>query len=220
MKYVKGLIMIAALIAIALAIPGYALYRTPGEVKSTSVIEVSPAEVVIVHGPLNMGDMEGTNLGITHNEIQAKVAQGAKQVTIVIDSPGGAYTPAAEMLLGYMDYLNNHGVTLRCVVAGEAISLAAIVLSHCGERYATSASIIMVHAARLSGHMALNQFEAAVLEQMLRNMDDRVWAPFRDLIDDADYWDKNFYSERLIPAVELANLYPNVVTILDSIKVI
>lgn len=73
-----------------------------------------------------------------------------EDITILIDSPGGS-VGAGFAIIDAMRMLGNRIV---CVCTGLAASMAALIFSEGSERLMFPHSVVMIHQARLSGHIS------------------------------------------------------------------
>jgi ATP-dependent protease ClpP protease subunit len=223
MRHFKEVSMLAIILALAVAIPGFSLvYPDTTPIPDPVTLTVSRSKAIIVQGALNyqMEGMATTDLAEVHYRMLKLVEAKETLIDVIIDSGGGAFTPASEALFAYMDYLKARRIIVRCTIDGMAASLAAIFLSHCGERYAAGNSFVMVHGARANTGRGMNTHEAQKLSDELDQMDNEVWHAMMVLFNDSAYWDKNFDAERQIPVAELALQCPNVVVIIDHVEII
>lgn len=134
-------------------------------------ITLSPTSgVVAVEGPI----MEGSAAGVS-NAILSVHLQGAKEVWIFINSPGGSVV-AGGRIIAQIENLKRKGVTVNTVCTGLCASMAAHIHQYGDKRYMTEYSILMFHPASGGAegeldkmHSQLNFFKAYV-ERFDRNV--------------------------------------------------
>jgi hypothetical protein len=114
-------------------------------------------------------------------------AAGSKEITFVLDSPGGYVDPGLRLVVAMQSFIARGG-TVRCLVTGEAMSMAYYLLGACNERYVMARSQLLWHPIRigiqggLTGEAALAigqsllAFEQSMKEELIGRMQvDPTW---------------------------------------------
>ena len=73
-----------------------------------------------------------------------RLANMSKEIAIIIDSPGGDVITGIYFM-NAMKLAQGKGVKFKCIVTGEAASIAFHILALCDERYALPYSFLMFH---------------------------------------------------------------------------
>jgi len=178
-------------------------------------------------------ELDKKNLIVINDEITGAVAveasnkltrlaldKKAKQVDIIIDSPGGSII-AGMLLVNTMKRVQSRGTTIRCVVPRYAASMAYQLFSYCSERYMFAESFVLWHAPRVyimfgvflpedAAKLArgLQEWESVLLRQLRISM--KVYNRRRFF----QYYDE----EKFVLGSELEELTRDFVTIIDDMK--
>lgn len=79
------------------------------------------------------------------NDINTFNANKAKEIFLIIDSPGGSVPDGARL----MTTIENSKSKVSCIDVGMAASMGFMILEHCHNRYAVSRATLMSHPASL-----------------------------------------------------------------------
>lgn len=177
------------------------------------VVTLDPATTVSLLGVVTVSSVS-TLLA----EIAEMDAKGVQEITMVIDSPGGYVYPGLRLVAALQNY-QAKGQRLRCVVTGQAASMAYYLLGACGERLVFARSQLLWHPIRVSGGDALTgevalaigqsllSFEQAMKEELISTM--RV---------DPDWFDMHWRAETTHHGSDLAHNAPSFVRVIRGVQ--
>jgi ATP-dependent protease ClpP protease subunit len=138
-------------------------------------------------------------------DMQNLVANGHKDITIIINSGGGIVDSDSQRFLAYLEYLKlETDVDVTCIIDGKAASMALIIFSRCEYRLATANSWLLWHSIRRSGIRSMNQPEAERFVEWStkanENLHKAVTPHFLPW-----YFDKHFRAESRLSVIEVEN---------------
>jgi len=200
----------------ALAIQWGLSHEPPLQAPSTERITVNnaivlPEDTIFLIGPVvnRRGGMMADQfphtikLQETLKVLQKQVSEGATEITIVIDSPGGAWDRDSKQFILYLKKLADIGIQTTCIVDGIAASMGLVLHSACSNRYATANSYILWHSVSLSGQLRnYNIFDAYETVKYMEETNETLWSPVKKYFKKA-YFDKHFKLESLLPVMEI-----------------
>ena len=175
---------------------------------------------IILRGPVTNGlfPVSGSfiDLNDAFEKVREQVANGSKDVTIVIDSPGGVWDQGSKLFIDYLKYIKTEGVRTTCIVDGKAASMGLIIHSACSDRYATVKSKILWHSIAYSGNMRLQEDTAQDLLDHMKELNREIWG---DVIPHfgRSFYKKHFDAQDYIPVLEVimeSKTYLRVINIL------
>lgn len=171
---------------------------------SAGTLALQPAQTHVFKGVVDDDSVR--------DALQAFAKMPSRNVTLVLDSPGGYVDSGLKLVTG-MQLLQSQGYTFRCLVTGMAASMAFGVLAECNTRYALPFSGLLWHPIRVSYRGAITTQLAAELAEMLEYYE----APFRARIQDqikvdADWFYLHWYRETMHPGRTLAAMAPSFIT--------
>lgn len=145
------------------------------------------------------------NLTKQANQLLKMSSRSKEPVYILLNSPGGLVM-AGTMFMDAMEMVKSRGVTLKCVSATYAASMAAVIMAYCNERYALKSTKILFHPIRMNGvRGAITAPRAATMAQSM----DKTDAMFMEYIVrtsgiDAATFTAGYYTERWWSGYELS----------------
>lgn len=88
--------------------------------------------------------MDPLNVTATVAAMRMAALNGASELTVVIDSPGGRVDAGLYLASAFTD-LHYHGVKVDCIVSGLAASMGWYLLQTCSVRAAVSTAALLAH---------------------------------------------------------------------------
>ena len=88
-------------------------------------------------------------------------------IGIRINSPGG-YIAVGQEIIRAIERAQNQGVEVRCLVEGQAYSMALFIFAYCSEHWVTDTSTLMWHPVR---RMMRGVYTAKELRMAIRDID-------------------------------------------------
>ena len=138
-------------------------------------------------------------------DMQNLVADGHKDITLIINSGGGIIDKDSHRFLAYLGYLESEtDVDVTCVIEGGAASMALIIFSRCEYRLATADSWVLWHSIRRSGIRSINQFEAEKFVAWSTKTNEELHKAVTPHFLPS-YFDKHFRAESRLPVIEVEN---------------
>lgn len=177
-----------------------------------NVVQVDPNTTTTLLGEVNTDSVSRVLMALAQME-----AGKAKSVTLVIDSPGGYVDPGLRLVVA-LDSLRARGRTVRCIVTGEAMSMAYYLLGACTERLVMARSQLLWHPIRvgfrggITGEAALAigqsllAFEQSMKEELITRMGV-----------DPDWFDMHWRAETSHHGSDLAVAAPDFVRVIDGV---
>ncbi len=107
-------------------------------------LEIDSKNLIVINSEINGAAAVEASNKLTKLALDKK----AKQVDIIIDSPGGSII-AGMVLVNTMKRTQARGTIIRCVVPRYAASMAFQIFSYCNERYMMAESFVLWHAPRV-----------------------------------------------------------------------
>jgi ATP-dependent protease ClpP protease subunit len=172
--------------------------------------DVSKLPTIAIKGPIN------PLLDSKTAKLKKLVKAGAKEVVILIDSPGGTLRDG-QHFIDMMHDAQQYGTKFTCIVDGKAMSMALIIFSECDIRYATFGSKLMWHSIALAGFMRINEMEANRLLLMMLVKNDEVWSNTR-IHFLPWYFSEHFIAESVLSASELERTGIRYLRVIQNVK--
>lgn len=171
---------------------------------SAASLALQPAQTHVFKGVVDEDSVR--------DALQAFAAMPARNITLVLDSPGGYVDSGLKLLTG-MRLLQSQGYTFRCLVTGMAASMAFGVLAQCDTRYALEFSGLLWHPIRTRGPRSITADQAKELADALRYYE----APLKAMLQaslggDSDWFNYHWDRETLHNGTQLAAALPNWIT--------
>jgi ATP-dependent protease ClpP protease subunit len=153
------------------------------------------------------------------DQIEKLSAAGVKEITLIINSPGGSVVPGI-MFIDAMEVAKARGTQITCMVTNVAASMAMHILGHCSTRYALPHSFLLWHPAKISVFMAslsAKDLEAAAtaLHLLEDELNDELLESLQ--INEEIFW-YCYGAELLIPAIRLQEMTPSFIKIVKDVK--
>lgn len=184
-----------------------------GAEAASRVARLDPETTLSLLGEVDVGSAAAILDGMAKIE-----AKKNNSVTLVIDSPGGFVDPGLRVVVALRSFQARSG-KVRCIVTGEAMSMAYYILGACGERLVMARSQLLWHPIRigvrggLTGEAALAigqsllAFEQSMKEEMINEMGV-----------DPDWFDMHWRAETSHHGSDLAVAAPQFVRVIDGIN--
>ena len=135
-------------------------------------------------------------------QLTRMVQSGLKNVTLLIDSPGGR-VDVGMAFVETMRAAQSQGVHFTCIIDGKAMSMALVIFSECDTRRAVFGSRLMWHSAAFGACVRFNTFTLQELSQQMDELNTKGWAKTRAFFDD-DTWNEHYKAESILRATTVA----------------
>lgn len=180
---------------------------------SSIVEEVEPATTASLLGVITNNVVSETLTRIAEIE-----GTGAKKYTLIIDSPGGYVDPGLRLSV-VMDSFVANGGSIKCIVTGEAMSMAFYILGSCTERYVMAHSQLLWHPIRINfdgpitGEKALEIGQSLLVSEqsMKENLINRMGV-------EETWFHMHWRAETTHHGIDLANQAPQFIKVIAGIS--
>jgi ATP-dependent protease ClpP protease subunit len=185
-----------------------ALWAVPAP---ASTLALDPATTITF-----VGDVDEYSVGKALSGIRTAVAAGADEVTLVLDSYGG-YVDEGLRLTTAMSLWRAQGVTFRCAVTGNAMSMGFWILAQCDSRYALPYSQLLWHPVRVGIRGAVTAQRAQELADHLKYFETQMQDDLIDLTGaEREWFLRHWFVESTHHGRQLAEALPDFIEVIDA----
>jgi ATP-dependent protease ClpP protease subunit len=174
---------------------------------------VDKSKAFLIEGVIGGGNLEPVVTGISD-----LVANGGKEVHLIINSPGGEIVTGFQFL-NVMDSYRAQGVKFKCFVTNIAASMAFQILVHCDERYTLNYSFLLWHRASVGVMFArFTAPELLAVASDLQRLDSIIFGELAEHLGmDSDQVLYHFNAQTMHVGSQLGIMAPGFITVYSYI---